>query len=257
MSLKDNFSQAVKEILNKNVKEDGSENQEQKTDLDRYLERSASQTQTQQQSAQPQQQAQQTEPQNTYSSARQEESHSSMQESASSTYTAPQAAAPEQSPYTDVEESTIISRNTIIEGNVRSFANVTVEGSVKGDIQSTKNASLSGKLIGNLQCNNASMAGSQMQGDITSKGQVKFDRDSLILGNITSSFLDMNGKVKGNIAISGKADFKSDAYILGDITVSTLTVSEGATINGKVNTTFLEDSPSSVFPEMIAMSEIG
>ena len=126
-------------------------------------------------------------------------------------------------------------------------ANVTVEGSVKGDIQSTKNAQLSGKLIGNLQCNNASMAGSQMQGDIASKGQVKFDRDSLILGNIAASFLDMNGKVKGNIDISGKADFKSDAYIIGEITVSTLTVSEGATISGRVNTNFLQHTQNSVF----------
>ena len=164
---------------------------------------------------------------------------------------------PIQSPHSDVEEQTFISRNTVIEGNIRSFANVTIEGSIKGDVQSTKNASLSGKLVGNLECNNASMLGSQMQGDINSKGQVRFDRDSLILGNVAAQYLDMNGKVKGNIDINGKAEFKSDAYIIGDINVSTLTVLEGATISGHVNTTYIQDTPSSVFPEMITMTELG
>ena len=251
MSLKDNLSQAVKEMLNKSVKEDEIEAQGQKSELDRYLDHSAS--------SQPEEAVKPVQPQvatqNTYSQQVQEPVN---QKQSEPTYnTAPQASAPAPTPYTDVEESTIISRNTIIEGNVRSFANVTVDGSVKGDIQSTKNAAITGKLIGNLQCNNASMSGSQMQGDITSKGQVKFDRDSLILGNIGASFLDMNGKVKGNINISGKADFKSDAYIIGDITVSTLTVSEGATISGHVNTTFLADTPSTVFPEIVSISEIG
>ena len=157
----------------------------------------------------------------------------------------------------DTQEQTTISRNTIIEGNIRSFANVTIDGSVKGDVQLTKNAAITGKVIGNVECNNAAMSGSQMQGNVASKGQVKFDRDSLILGNIAASYLDMNGKVKGNIDISGKADFKSDAYILGDINVSTLTVLEGATISGHVNTTFLQDTPSTIFPEAISMSEIG
>ncbi len=250
MSLKDNLSQAVKEMLNKGVKEDEFEAQGQKSELDRYLDHSAASTEEVATPVQPQATAQ-----HTYSQQVQEPVKQKQPEP---TYnTAPQASAPTASPYTDVEEATVISRNTIIEGNIRSFANVTVEGSVKGDIQSTKNAVLSGKLIGNLQCNNASMSGSQMQGDITSKGQVKFDRDSLILGNIGASFLDMNGKVKGNINISGKADFKSDAYIIGDITVSTLTVSEGATISGHVNTTFLADTPSTVFPEIVSVSEIG
>jgi cytoskeletal protein CcmA (bactofilin family) len=101
------------------------------------------------------------------------------------------------------------------------------------------------------------MTGSQIQGNINSKGQVKFDRDSLILGNIAAQYLDMNGKVKGNIDINGKAEFKSDAYIIGDINVSTLTVLEGATISGHVNTSFLQDTPTNVFPEMIAVSDIG
>ena len=262
MSLKDNFSQAVKEIINKDVKNNNdSKDQGKKTDLDRYLEHSSATSETKEQ---PVQQAPKTfaqeKTQDAYSTKNDNYTNSSRENQTQSSFAEarkPETNAQIDSPYHDVDEQTIISRNTIIEGNVRSFANITVEGSVKGDIQSTKNASISGKLVGDLNCNNASMAGSQMQGNITSKGQVKFDRDSLILDNIGAQYLEMNGKVKGNIDINGKAEFKSDAYIIGDINVSTLTVFEGATISGHVNTTFLQDTPSTVFPEMIAMTDIG
>ncbi len=266
MSLKDNFSQAVKEILKKDVKDDSTEasTQGQKTDLDRYLERTSAPAETKEQTV-----AQQPTPQRTYAQENAQSTYTSRgegyqqqsarpaQQEARTSAPEPQARQVAGSPYNDVEEQTVISRNTIIEGNIRSFANVTVEGSIKGDVLSTKNANISGKVIGNLDCNNASMAGSQIQGNVSSKGQVKFDRDSLILGNIAAQYLDMNGKVKGNIDINGKAEFKSDAYIIGDINVSTLTVLEGATISGHVNTTFLQDAPTNVFPEMIAMTDLG
>ncbi len=81
------------------------------------------------------------------------------------------------------------------------------------------------------------------------------DRDSLILGDISAQYLDLNGKIKGNVDVGGKAEFKTDAVILGNITASTITVLDGATIQGYVNTTFLQESSSSIFPEAIALSE--
>ncbi|MEG0615744.1 MAG: polymer-forming cytoskeletal protein [Oscillospiraceae bacterium] len=94
-----------------------------------------------------------------------------------------------------------------------------------------------------------------MQGNVASKGQVKLDRDSLILGDINTQYLDINGKIKGNVEVGGKAEFKSDAIVFGNINASTITVLDGATIQGFVNTTFLQDTASSVFPEAIAVSE--
>lgn len=159
------------------------------------------------------------------------------------------------SPYYETEETTIISRNTIIDGNIRSFANINIDGSVKGDVTITKNINVTGKVVGDIECNNSVMSGASMQGNIVSKGQVQMDRDSLILGDISAQYLDLNGKIKGNIDVGGKAEFKTDAVILGNITASTITVLDGATIQGYVNTTFLQESSSSIFPEAIALSE--
>ena len=166
-------------------------------------------------------------------------------------YTAPK----NDTPYFETEETTVISRNTVIDGNIRSFANITIDGSVKGDVKITKNINISGKVVGDIECNNSTMIGASMQGNVLSKGQVQVDRDSLLLGDIAAQYLDLNGKIKGNIDVGGKAEFKTDAIILGNITASTITVLDGATIQGYVNTTFLQESSSSIFPEAIAVTE--
>ena len=77
----------------------------------------------------------------------------------------------EESPYYETEETTIISRNTIINGNIRSFANVNIDGSVKGDVRITKNISVAGKVVGDVECNDTIMTGASMQGNLSSKGR--------------------------------------------------------------------------------------
>ncbi|MDE6132090.1 MAG: polymer-forming cytoskeletal protein, partial [Oscillospiraceae bacterium] len=161
----------------------------------------------------------------------------------------------EDSPYYETEETTVISRNTIITGNVRSFANVTIDGSIKGDVRITKNINVAGKVVGDVECNDSIMTGASMQGNLASKGRVQMDRDTIILGDISAQYLDLNGKIKGNVDIGGKAEFKTDAIVMGNITASTITVLDGATIQGYVNTTFLQESSSNIFPEAIAVTE--
>ncbi|MDR0947439.1 MAG: polymer-forming cytoskeletal protein [Ruminococcus sp.] len=153
------------------------------------------------------------------------------------------------------EETTIISRNTVIEGNIKAFANVAIEGSVKGDIKITKDLSMSGRVIGDIECNNSSLSGASMQGNISSKGQVQLDRDSLLLGDISAGYLNINGKIKGNLDIGGKAEFKADAFIMGNISAATITVIDGANIQGYVNTTAFKETTANVFPESIAIED--
>ncbi len=277
MSLKDNFNQAVKELLKRDglVGSDLSKNSKEKSNIDRYLDTPSANSEPikptfdkqtvpppvqRPQSAQgftPPPQVTPRQPQQVAPQPQQDYSQQYQQQLRQPAPPQPSAnmGGNGSNPYFETEETTVISRNTIVDGNIRSFANVTIEGSVKGDVQITKNASLSGKVVGDLECNNATMLGSSMQGNVTSKGQVKMDRDSLLLGDINAQYLDINGKVKGNVEISGKAEFKTDSIIFGNINASTITVLDGATIQGFVNTTFLQESASNIFPEAIAVSE--
>ena len=166
------------------------------------------------------------------------------------------SAARYQHPLNEDDEITVISRNTVIDGNVRSFANMSVDGNIKGNIETTKDIDLNGKIVGNIACNNAQMRTSQIQGNIQMKGNAYMERDTLLIGDLTSTYANVNGKIKGNLDITGKAELKSDAVVFGDISASTITVNDGAIIQGYVSTTFLNKEESkNIFPETITIGE--
>lgn len=160
-----------------------------------------------------------------------------------------------QSPADD-NETTIISKNTVVDGNIRSFANMSIDGNIKGNVETTKDIDLNGKIVGNVACNNAKMRTSQIQGNMQMKGNAYMERDTLLIGDLTSTYANVNGKIKGNLDITGKAELKSDAVVFGDISASTITVNDGAIIQGYVSTTFLNKEESkNIFPEAITIGE--
>lgn len=153
----------------------------------------------------------------------------------------------------DTDEVTVISRNTIIDGNVRSLANMQVDGNIKGNVETTRDIEMSGKVVGDIKCNNANMNSAAMQGNMNLKGKIRMDRDTILIGDLTSQYADVNGRIRGKLEIGGKAELKRDAIVFGDINASTIAVTDGAIIQGYVNTTFLSKEDSrSVFPEAIS-----
>ena len=161
------------------------------------------------------------------------------------------APAPERN---ETEETTVISKNTIIDGNIRSLANMNIDGNVKGNVETTRNIEMSGKVIGDVTCNNAGMVAAAMQGNISLKGRMRMDRDTILIGDLSSQYADINGRIRGKLDIVGKAELKRDAVVFGDINASTIAVTDGAIIQGYVNTTFLSKEDSrNVFPDAISI----
>lgn len=143
----------------------------------------------------------------------------------------------------------------MIDGNVRSFSNVDVEGDIKGDVETTKDVGLNGRIVGNLTCNNAVMGVAQVQGNVRLKGKLDMGRDTLLIGDIMSSYAVLDGKVKGNVDIAGKMELRSDSVVFGDISASTITVDDGAIIQGYVSTTYLSKEDSvNMFPDQIVVN---
>lgn len=154
----------------------------------------------------------------------------------------------------ETDEVTVISKNTNIDGNVRSLANMHIDGNIKGNVETTKNVEMTGKIVGDITCNNAGMNSAAMQGNISLKGRMKMDRDTILIGDLSSQYADINGRIRGKLDIVGKAELKRDAIVFGDINASTIAVTDGAIIQGYVNTTFLSKEDSrNVFPEAISL----
>jgi cytoskeletal protein CcmA (bactofilin family) len=155
------------------------------------------------------------------------------------------------------EEMTIISKNSFVEGNIRSFANVTIEGGVRGKVDVMKNVSMQGVLVGNLTCNNADMQGSSIQGNVFTKGNVFVDNDSVLLGDMVAQYASVDGKVRGNMQVGSKTEFHANAIILGDVKTGTISVADGANIQGFINTAYLMEHGDTAFPNEVVIDDMG
>ncbi len=165
----------------------------------------------------------------------------------------PAGGAALNQPQNETNELTVISKNTIIDGNIRSLANMQIDGSIKGNVETSKNIDMTGKVVGDITCNNAAMTSAAMQGNVSLKGRMKMDRDTILIGDLSSQYADINGRIRGKLDIVGKAELKRDAIVFGDINASTIAVTDGAIIQGYVNTTFLSKEDSrNIFPEAIS-----
>jgi cytoskeletal protein CcmA (bactofilin family) len=92
-------------------------------------------------------------------------------------------------------------------------------------------------------------AGTRIQGDLASEGDLRVDgsvqgnidvKTKLVLGqsahvkgNIAAQNCDISGVVTGNVVVSELLTIKATAKITGDITCSKLIIEAGAEFNGK------------------------
>lgn len=99
------------------------------------------------------------------------------------------------------ETDTIIGPSVKVEGDFVTEGNVIVEGTICGTIKTSKNLKVgpSSKIFANVWAENALIA----------------------------------GEIQGNLNITNKLELTSSAKIFGDIKTSSLSISNGATLNGK------------------------
>ncbi len=153
------------------------------------------------------------------------------------------------------EEVTVISKNTVIDGNVRTLASMTIDGSIRGKVDVMKDSKIRGMLIGDLVCNNSEMYGCSIQGNVFAKGSVRIDHDALLLGDLKAQYINVDGKIKGNIDAGSKIQLQSNAIIIGNISAGSIAITDGANVSGYVNTTFLQENGDSTFPKELVFAE--
>jgi len=154
-----------------------------------------------------------------------------------------------------ISETTVISKNTLVVGDIRSLANVNIDGSIRGNVEVLKDVTMQGTLVGDLSCKSVNMQGSSVQGNVTTKECAYIDNNSTVLGNVAAQYASIDGKVKGNIQIGSKVEFHQNAIVVGDIYTSTISVEDGANIKGYINTTFLCENGDTSFPSQVIIED--
>jgi len=89
---------------------------------------------------------------------------------------------------------------------------------VQGDFTGEGDVTVEGTVAGNLQ----------------TKGDVVVGPQALIEAEVKAQNATVSGTIKGNIAIANSLKIRATANILGDIKTTTLSVEDGAIINGKI-----------------------
>jgi cytoskeletal protein CcmA (bactofilin family) len=95
----------------------------------------------------------------------------------------------------------IISNGTVIQGNIKSNADIRIDGELEGNIQTQ------GKIV------------------IGASGKVK--------GEITCKTGDISGKIEGKITAGERLTLKSTSNIKGDLFIKQLAVEPGCMFTGK------------------------
>lgn len=132
------------------------------------------------------------------------------------------------------DNAIVVSKDTVITGDIKSDGSIEMYGTVTGSIHTTGKVKINGKMMNDVQGSDVDLLESTVRGNISASGTITVDSGSVIVGDIKCGDLVFGGKLKGNIHVMGNVSCKSSAVVLGDIASTTLTVENGASLQGNV-----------------------
>ncbi|MEG0541350.1 MAG: polymer-forming cytoskeletal protein [Angelakisella sp.] len=135
-----------------------------------------------------------------------------------------------------VYDTSVIARDTIIEGNISCNSDLTVLGQVKGDVTAKGHVYICGAVEGQVSCDSMAMSSCTVEGNVTATSGVIQDADSTLVGDISSANLTAAGKIVGNVSVDNCISLKSTAVILGNLAFRDLAVEQGAVLRGEIRT---------------------
>lgn len=130
---------------------------------------------------------------------------------------------------------TTIAKGTVIIGEINADGDVELLGSVKGKIASQGDIKANGKVIGDLIGRDIELVACAIQGNIIASGMVTVDGDSVVVGDVKGENFCLDGKIKGNVTVEKEAKFQPKAILAGNVTTASIAMSQGAKIQGEVN----------------------
>lgn len=132
----------------------------------------------------------------------------------------------------DETEVTIITKSTVISGNMQSEGSLEVIGTINGDVTCQGKLSVIGSVTGNCTAGEVYVGSKRLVGSITCRRSVKIGLGTVILGDIKASEGIIAGAVKGDIDINGPITIDSSAIIKGNIKAQSIQINNGAVIEG-------------------------
>ena len=132
----------------------------------------------------------------------------------------------------DSEETTVITKGTTISGGIKSDTALVVKGVIEGDVECQGKLTITGRVAGNSLASEIYVNTPRLEGNLESRGSVKVDVGTVIVGSITSSSVVIAGAVKGDIDVNGPVVIDSTAVVKGNIVAKSIQINSGAVLDG-------------------------
>lgn len=88
---------------------------------------------------------------------------------------------------------------------------------------------------GRLFCRGVSRIGGKITGEINAEGTLIIEKNAVILADIQSQVLVIQGSVKGNIMAKSKVELIKGSQLEGHVTTPSILVEEGTTLNASIS----------------------
>jgi cytoskeletal protein CcmA (bactofilin family) len=95
---------------------------------------------------------------------------------------------------------------------------------------------IQGAIRGNVSGEKLGLYGCTVQGDLRATSGILVDAESMVIGDIKTKNIYLDGKLKGNIESEEVSLLRSNAYYVGDIVTGSIAIEGGATISGNIRT---------------------
>jgi cytoskeletal protein CcmA (bactofilin family) len=137
-------------------------------------------------------------------------------------------------------EKSIIQKDVVIDGSVKSKAALSILGTVNGNIVCESDVTVNGNIQGDVKASNLQLVAGQINGNIESKSTTTINKNSAVKGNINGESLICNGRIDGNIKLTGSVALKENSVVIGDIISKRISINEGAVCRGKIQIDYVD-----------------
>lgn len=145
------------------------------------------------------------------------------------------------------QEVTVITKGTTINGGIKSDTSLVVKGTIEGDVECQGKLTITGKVAGNTIASEIYVNTPRLEGDINSRGIVKIDVGTVVIGNVNCTSVLVAGAVKGDIEVNGPVIVDSTAVVKGDIKAKSIQINSGAVIDGHCSLAYADVDLDSFF----------
>lgn len=144
-------------------------------------------------------------------------------------------------------DTTYITKNTVINGDLRTDGCIDLIGTVNGAVSCDGKLIIGGFIKGDVQVGELYANAARVEGDVHVVDAAKIGVGTVIVGNVFAGSAVIAGAVKGDIDVQGPVIVDSTAVIMGNIRSKSVQINNGAVIEGMCSQCYSEIDVKSFF----------